>query len=196
MIKELYKYAYPNYTDDNKNPFKMTLLLVLTASFYLISFCLKSNLGFITTNLYLVLSLLNWIDKDIVSRYMKLVCLFVIAFSVIGIHACLKMIPFFNVVLALVLGTVAFVVYEIVFFIKIKNRIYSNPRKSKAIIVTVSSSSITMSIFIITSLLKNPSTKFLAGTFMSMLFAVVIYADFVGIQKYVIYLYARNKIYD
>jgi len=195
MIKELYTYACPKLSVEQGNPFNILYVLCITSFSSLAILFGNVVLGVVITALYLGLSLLSFLDKDLISRYMKLATLCV--FDVFGVGLCLFSKIFSGYRFSfwtIICGIIISVIYEIVIFFKIKNRLYTSPTKKGKSATAVSISAVALGLLAFKLLSSNPDQKALLVMALTVLCSVVMLGCIMGIQKLVIYSITKNKI--
>lgn len=196
MKNELYIYACPKMSAEQQNPFNIFAFILCTTLFSSLAAIFGNTVfGIAVTAIYLVLSLLTFIDKDKKSRYMEQVSLCALDVSVIGIYMFSIMFPEQSAAFWSVIFGVGFsVIYEIIFIVKIKKKLYSNPSKSKKLPIISTSATVLVFSLIFSLLNKNPSTQDLAAIVLMLLCGSVILGAVISLQKLVIYLIIRNNI--
>ena len=184
----------PNLPNENVCPFN--LLHIFSVSLFSLLSLLWGNITFSITifAVYVSLSLLTYIDKDIISKYLKLVLLGVLCIYVVGIYifehrymgARIALHSFFC-------GSIFFVFYEISVIMKIKKRAYTNKSNNKK----SSFISITFVVFLFTFIFrilnKNPRTQNLVVFFLTFLSSIALLGVFIMIQKNIIYLLVKDE---
>ena len=198
MINELYTYACPKMSAAQKDLFNTFVVIVCTALFSsLAAVFVNIIVGIVVTTVYVILSFLTFIDKDIKSRYMEQVSLCITDISIITIYMFSKIYPEYkSAFLSVIFGIVFLVIYEIVLIAKIKKKLYSNTSKSKKIPIIFGSSTVFVFTLIFKLLNKNPSTQDLAVFIFILLCATVILGAVISVQKLIIYLATRDKIQE
>ena len=196
MLNELYTYACPKISDIQKSPFNLlTLILCVTLFSSLSIFFGNTVLGIIITVLYMGLSIFTFIDKDFISRYMKLVALCVLDISVVCIYMFSIVFPEHRLPFwSIIMGVIVSIIYEVVVVIKIKNRLYSSPPNNTRNILTISFSTLFLFTLIFRFFKKDPNHKSLVVIILVFLCSLVLLGVFVSVQKLVIYLIIKNKI--
>lgn len=195
MKKELYIYARPNLPN-SKSTF--TILPVICVAMFLGLSFFNGNIVFtiILTASYLVLSLLAFLDKDQMSRHLALSFLALTSVSIVLLFNTDRFFANFNVILwTIILGIIVFICYDILVFVKIKNKLYStNDSVNKKVVTSVSFLSILgFSVFL--RICSNIPEFQNIEVLMIMLFAVIIlFTALMMLQKLIIYLFVRNKI--
>ena len=194
MKKELYIYAKPNLPNENACPFNLLHIFCMSLFPLLSLFWGSFAFGIIIFAVYLSLSLLTYLDKDIISRYLKLAFLCVLCIYVVGIYIFEH--QFAEVKFALqsfFWGLIFFVFYEISVIIKIKKRAYSNKSNNKK----SSFISVALVIFLFTLIFKilnkNPNTQYLVAFFLTLLSSILLLGVFIMIQKNIIYLLVKEE---
>ena len=193
MTNELYFYACPKLSENEKNRFDIlhVFCVVFFSSFILLIGDIA--FGIVVMISYLVLSLLSFLDKDFKSRFLKLVMLCVLDISVVSAHVLARLFPDSPVILGIIIfGIIFSISYEILFFIKIKKKSYSNSLKNKKSTYIVTTSSVLLSTSIFKIIFKKSQN--LAIIIMVFLCAAMVLASIISLQKLIIYLLTRNKI--
>lgn len=193
MINELYFYACPKLSENEKNRFNIfhVFCVVLFSSFILLIEDIAFGIAVMIS--YLVLSLLCFLDKDFKSRYLKLVMLCVLDISVVSTHVLAKLFYDYPVIFLVIISGIIFSMsYEILFFIRIRKKLYSNPSKNKKSTYSVTASSVLLSTMIFRIINKNSPN--LAVMIMVFLCAGMVLASIISLQQLIIYLLTKNKI--
>ena len=194
MKKELYIYVKPNMPNKNVCPFN--LLHILCVSLFPLLSLFWGNIAFsiIIFAVYLFFSLLTYIDKDIMSRYLKLVLLCVMCVYVVGIYIFEHLYAEAQIALnSFVGGLIFFIFYETSVIIKIKKRSYTNKFNNKK----SSFFSIILSVFLFTLIFKilnkNQSPQYLVLFLLTLLSSIVLLGLFIIAQKNIIYLLVKDE---
>ena len=196
MINELYVYSNPKLSGYHKEPFRIFCLIfgsLLFSSFVVLVG--KIIFGFVLMASYLLLSLLSLAGKDFKSKYLRLtsLCLLDISLASLGLFATIwpnHQIPLWSVIFCFFF----WVIYEIIWFVKIKKRLYSCPSKSKKSTYIVSTSSVLLCTLILRIIRKISQT--LAVTITIFLCSATVLISIISLQKLIIYLLTRNKIQE
>lgn len=198
MINELYLYACPKLSEQHKSPLSMLYLVLVTVIFS--SFTLffgNIAFGVVLSTVYLGLSLLSFIDKDVKSKYMKLVTLCVFDISIVCIYLFSKVYPGYQLAFwSIILGVILTIIYEITEIYKIKNKLYSSTSKSKKNLSVISAPVLFLVILIFRFIRKIPSTQYLVVIILIFLSSMTILGGVISLQKLIVYLMVRNKIKD
>ena len=123
MKKELYFYAKPNLPNENECPFNWLHILCVSLFSSLTLFLGNITFGIIILAVYPSLSLLTYIDKDMISRYLKLSLLAVVCVYVAGMYIAKHLFPEAQIALhSLFGGLIFFACHEVSVITKIKKR--------------------------------------------------------------------------
>jgi len=193
MTNELYSYASPKLSENGKNRFNIfhVFCVLLFSSFILLIGDIA--FGIVVMISYLVLSLLSFLDKDFKSRYLKLVMLCVLDISVVSTHVLAKLFHDYPVIfLVIIFGIIFSMSYEILFFIRIRKKLYSTPSKNKKATYSVTTSSVLLSTLIFRII--NKKSPNLAVMIMVFLCAGMVLISIISLQKLIVYLLTKNKI--
>ena len=154
------------------------------------------KLSLIVIFVYTVLSFLCFLDKDCTSRYMKLVMLITADMFFTSVYVCEKMFSGRGLIYWSITFGIAFsLIYEVVVFVKLKNRNYSDPnKKNKAILPTMSLSATLLPVLFIRVLKNTPYADTLFFITSILICAVAMLFAVISIPKLIIYLLTRNKI--
>ena len=195
MINELYIYARPKLSEEQKNQFNV--LHVLCIAFFSSLTLLMDGVvfGIVTTVTYVALSLLTFLDKDFISRYLKLATLGLLNIFVAGTYFFVKLFEITWIVsYIVVLGVVFCVIYEIVVFIKIKNRLYSSPKKTSKSVFVFSGSTLILLVLVNRLFKIIPGYLSFRVLLIAMLLSAMVLIVVMSVQKTIIYIITRNKI--
>ena len=194
MKKELYNYAKPNLPNENVCPFNFLHIFAISLFSLLTLFWGNTTFSVIVFSVYLSFSLLTYIDKDIISRYLKLILLCVVCIYVCGIYIFEHQYPGAHIALQSFFYSLAFfAIYETSVIIKIKKRAYSNKSNDKksSFISTI------LIVFLFTFLFKiinrNQSMSYLVVAFITFICSIALLGAFILIQKNVVYLFVKNQ---
>ena len=194
MIEELYCYASPKIAVGQKSPFDLSHVMCVALYSFLIV-VVDITVGLLATALYLGVSFLTFLDKDIKSRLLKLIMLGCLDIIVVSLYFFTKVFPNYRIVFwSIVFGTVFFVIYEIVVFTKIKKKRYSSSVNSTSTTVAVSGSTLFLFVIIFRIFNKNSGLKFLIVISIVLISSAVVFFDMILVQKLVIYLITKNKV--
>lgn len=195
MIKELYVYSCPKLSENQKNIFNwfhilcVALFSSLTAIFGNIAFAV------VLTVLYLGLSLLAFINKDFKSRYMMLVSLCIVDISIVSIYLCTNFFPEYDCTKWAIIGGILFCfIYEIVVFVKIKNKAYSSPSPPQKASVAISATALLGVSLLFGLLYRNPQTQFMIALVFMLLCATIILVSVISVQKTIVFFMVKNKV--
>lgn len=195
MIKELYTYACPKISKEQGNPFNILYILCITSFSSLTILFGNVILGVVITALYLGLSLLSFTDKDLISRYMKLATLCVFDVFFVGLCLLSKVFSGYRFSFwTIICGIIIFVIYEIVIFIKIKNKLYTSPTKKGKSATAVSVSAVALGLLAFQLLSSDPNQQTLLVMALIVLSSMVMLGCIMSVQKLVIYSITRSKI--
>lgn len=195
MVNELYLYACPKLSSEQKNQFNMFLVLCLSLYSFVSGFIDEIVFGIVVAILYFTLSLLTFLDKDFKSRYLKLTMLACIDISIASMYIFGTIYQHYQVISwSIIFGIIFFVIYEIVVFTKIKNKRYSSSTNNTVTNVAVSGSTIFLFVLIFRIFNRIPGLQFLLVMILVLLCAAIILFTMILIQKLIIYLFTRNKI--
>ena len=194
MKNELIAYAKPNISKTDKCPFNMLHIFVVSLFSSLTALMGNISFGIVVAAVYLGLSLLCFIDKNVITRYLKLVLLGVIDVSVACIYIFNKCYPDAQIVTQSFLwGLIFFTVYEVVVFVKIKKRAYSSKINNKK----SNSSVIVITVFLFTLVFRllnrNPDTQYLIFMILTLLCSAAILIDLMMLQKNIIFIICNYK---
>ena len=193
MTKELYSYACPKLSENDKNRFNIFHVICMALFSSFIFLVRDIAFGIAITISYLVLSLLCFLDKDFKSKFLKLVMLCVWDVSVVSTYVLARLFPDYPMFLGVIIIGIVFIMsYEILFFVKIKKKLYSSPSKDKKETYIVSASSVFLSVLIFRII--NKKSQNLSVIIMIFLCASMLLISVISTQKLIIYLLTKNKI--
>lgn len=194
MKKELYIYVKPNLPNENVCPFN--LLHIFFVSLFSLLPLFWGNIVFsvIIFAAYVSFSLLAYLDKDIISRYLKLVLLCVLCVYVVGIYVFEHQYAEAKIALqSFFWGLIFFVFYETSVIIKLKKRAYSNKSNNKK----SSFISIGLVVFLFTLIFrilnKNQNTQYLVVFLLTIISSIALFGLFRIIQKNIVYFLVKDK---
>lgn len=193
MIYELYSYACPKLLENQKNQFNIfhVFCVVFFSSFILLIG--DYAFGIAVTISYLVLSLLSFLDKDFKAKFLKLVMLCILDLSVVSTYVLARLFHDYPVIFwVIIFGIIFSISYEILFFIKIKKKLYSNPSKNKKATYITTASDVLL--FTLIFRIINKKSPNLAVIIMIFLCASMVLISIISLQKLIIYLLTKNKI--
>ncbi len=196
MIEELYFYANPKLTAENKSPFNLFHVLCVALFSLLIAFS-NIPLGILVTTLYLGVSLLTFLDKDQKSRGLTLGMLACVNISVVGIYIFGKVYAnnLQTIIGSVLFGFIFFAIYEIVVFTRIKKRYYSSSVVPNiATTATISSFTILLSVFVFKCFSRIQGIQFWIVITLMLLCAAIVLFAMILLQKLIIYKLTKNKI--
>ena len=198
MIDELYTYACPNLSQEQKDPFNRVCLILGTIFFSSFAiFMGKIYISIILTISYLLLSILTFFDKDNKTSHMKLSTLSSLTVLVTGVCVISEMDSDCNLpLLTIVLGIVFSLIYEVIVIIKIKNKLYSYPRNTRKINLVISSSTVALGILLLTVLWKLPLFSSRLSLIIVLSCSLWMLICIMLLQKLIIYLFTKNKVQD
>ena len=195
MIEELYFYASPKLTTENKPTFNLSTVLCLAMFSFLTVFS-SVVIGILITTLYLGLSLFAFLVKDVRLRSLALSMLAIVNIAVVSMYIFgimyLNDIQF--VFWSVIFGIVFFVINEFVWFTKIKKRYYSSAIKSTATTATVTASTIFLFVLIFRIFNKIIGLRFVMVIVLVFLSAASVFFAMILFQKLIIYIFTRNKV--
>ena len=195
MRKELYIYACSEIAKDGKSPFGAFQILCIALFSSFIAVLGDVAFGVIVTALYLGLSFLTFIDKDVRSKHMMLKVLSVLDVTVLFIYLFSIVFPDYALVLwSITVGIVIFVIYEIIVVVKLKKRLYSMPLNNKNAILTVSVPILLLFSLGTRILFKNQNSHFFLLIIVTILCSCAISGCLASFQKLIVYLIIRNKV--
>ena len=196
MIDELYTYACPAVSSESKKTNIFLILSMTLASLVFIGFMGNTVLCIAVTASYLLLSFLSLLDKDLKSRFLKVAILSVLDVLVLGMFVLSKV--FSNYLLSLwiiILGTIFSLSYEIVVFVKIKNKLYSCPKKAKRSSLAIKWGLIIVLFSLFRNVFRNnPIFQKLDLLIMILCLSFFVVVFIMLLQKLIIYLFTRNKV--
>lgn len=197
MKNELYIYACPKLSDDQGQSLNVFPILCVTLFSSLSLFFGNIGVSVVIMTLYVGLSLLTFLDKDIKSRYMKLIMLCAADISFFGLYIIAKFYPDYKVILwSIIFAIVFFIIYEVVVIIKIKKTLYSSPSDNDKTTVVVGALGVLIFTRIFRILRKIPIFQNLVVSILILLGSAMLTVSMMLIQKLIIYLCTRDKIID
>ena len=194
MNKELYAYACPKLSKEQTSPFNVFCFIFGVTLFSSLVGFVNLTLGVIISALYLVLSLLTFLNKDVKSRYLMMISLGILDVSIVMISFSSIMYPMYPFIFwSLIWAFIFIVIYEIVVFIKIKKCYYTSPHHQNKIVKGVSFSTVLLSVFASRFLTRNPMFRDLLAMTIVILSSICLLGFVISIQKLIIYLIVKNK---
>ena len=194
MLSELYLYAFPKVLKDKPSQFKIWHVSILM----LFPFMLwVENMVFSLSIMLsvLVLYLLCFAIKDLILRHLNIVVLFALDFAIVLIYMMDMIFPNYRLVPNSIIGGIIIsIIYEIVVFIRIKNKFYSNPTDMDKKIYSIAA--VILIIFYISKnlFLKNSEDQSVIAIGITVICSFAALCVVISIQKLVVYLLTRNKI--
>ncbi len=195
MINELYSYACPKLSEEQKSSFSFLPTILGVSLFSLLIALLGGvTLCIVVTTLYVGLSFLCFLDKDFNSKHLKLTMLGIVDMSIAFIYIIEYRYSQYHVVLwSIILGVVFFVIYEVLLFIKVKNKSNSFVNKTGAT-ASIGASTLFLIALIYKVVNSISGLQFFVGMALVLLCASAVLLDMIFVQKLIIYLFTRTKV--
>ena len=188
MIDELYHYAYPKLTEEQKKLSNTVYLIFGTVFISGILTLLIKEFFFCIAHivLYLMLSLLGIFDKDYISRHLKMSTISILSLLVTILRVISYTFSEYKLPLWIIgIGILFFVIYDVVILTRIKNKRYFSAN-NKATTSTVSTSTILFAIIIFRIFNRIPGGDFLVITSIVIIGAIIEWFTIMLFQKYIV----------